>query len=61
MKYLLTFTSQKNDYLTCWVDIKEVVVDVPDSLCEKTKLGGFVWHLIGGHPVEDGSNAKTGL
>lgn len=53
MKCVLTFISQNTDYTICWTDTKEVVVDVEDCLCVKTKAGGLVWHLIGGHPVEE--------
>lgn len=53
MKYVLTFISQNTDYVNRWTDTKEVVVDVKDYLCTKTETGGLVWHLIGGHPVEE--------
>ena len=59
MKYALTFISHNTDYVIYWTDTKEVIVDVEDYLCTKTKTGGLVWHLIGGHLVEEEADGNA--
>lgn len=50
MKYKLIFGRTENDYETAWAALREIIVEVPDSLFSNRGFGDF--HLIGGYKVE---------
>lgn len=53
-KIELTFTRTEYDQGNMWTAIKNVIVEVPDSL--KEKYDRFEWHVTGGEWVEETGN-----